>query len=133
MPSSEIYDDALAPNIEAFCDEVRPKDVVIVHDPQPAGLIPKLKSELGVPVIWRCHVGIDIPSDRRAGPGASSSPYVEQADAFVFSRQAFAWEGLDDDQHRADRARRSTPSRPRTRSWTPRRRGDPGGGGAQLG
>ncbi len=94
----EIYDDALAPNIETFCEEVGPKDVVIVHDPQPAGLIPKLKSELGVPVIWRCHVGIDTPSELSRRAWNFLKPYVEQADAFVFSRQAFVWEGLDDDR-----------------------------------
>jgi trehalose synthase len=92
----EIYDDALAPNIEAFCDEVGPKDVVIVHDPQPAGLIPTLKKELGVPVIWRCHVGIDAPSDLSRRAWSFLKRYVEQADAYVFSRQAFVWEGMDE-------------------------------------
>ena len=62
-----IYDEALAPNIAEFVDMVSPEDVVIVHDPQPAGLIAPLK-EKGVAVIWRCHVGIDTPSElsRRA-------------------------------------------------------------------
>ena len=33
-------------------------DVVILHDPQTAGMAEFL-SNLGVPVVWRCHVGID--------------------------------------------------------------------------
>ena len=57
----EIYEHALEPSIEEFAELVDRGDVVIVHDPQPAGLIPRLK-QIGVPVIWRCHVGIDHPS-----------------------------------------------------------------------
>jgi trehalose synthase len=76
---------------------VSPDDVVIVHDPQPAGLIPPLK-EMGVAVIWRCHVGIDTPSDLSRRAWNFLKPYVEPADAYVFSRRQFVWEGLDDDK-----------------------------------
>jgi trehalose synthase len=92
-----IYDEALAPNIEEFTALVKPEDIVIVHDPQPAGLIPPLK-KMGVPVIWRCHVGIDTPSDLSRRAWKFLKPYVEPADAYVFSRRQFVWEGLDDDK-----------------------------------
>ena len=92
-----IYDETLRPNIEEFLELVSDDDVVIVHDPQPAGLIPPLK-ERGIPVIWRCHVGIDTPSDLSRRAWAFLRPYVEPADAYVFSRKAFVWEGLDDDK-----------------------------------
>jgi trehalose synthase len=94
----EIYEDALKPNVEEFLGMVQPDDVVIIHDPQPAGLIPHLKRELGVPVIWRCHVGIDKPSDLSRRAWSFLKPYVEPADAYVFSRKAFVWEGLEDDK-----------------------------------
>ena len=71
-----------------------------------------------MPVIWRCHVGIDTPSDLSRRAWSFLRPYVEPADAYVFSRKAFVWEGLDDDKIYADRPGRSTPSRPRTRSST---------------
>jgi trehalose synthase len=92
-----VYDEALAPNIEEFTALVKPEDIVIVHDPQPAGLIPPLK-EMGVPVIWRCHVGIDTPSDLSRRAWNFLKPYVEPADVYVFSRRQFVWEGLDDDK-----------------------------------
>ncbi len=38
---------------------------------------------------WTC------PTSWRAPPGDSCMPYVEQADAVVFSRATYAWEGLD--------------------------------------
>ena len=92
-----IYDETLRPNIEEFLELVSDDDVVIVHDPQPAGLIPPLK-ERGIPVIWRCHVGIDTPSDLSRRAWGFLRPYVEPADAYVFSRKAFVWEGLEDDK-----------------------------------
>ncbi|HEX6419678.1 MAG TPA: glycosyltransferase [Acidimicrobiales bacterium] len=89
-----LYEAALAPNLADLVAWVRPEDVVIVHDPQPAGLIPGLKT-LGVPVIWRCHVGIDVPSPLARRAWAFLAPYVTAADACVFSRRTFVWEGLD--------------------------------------
>ncbi|HEY3096073.1 MAG TPA: glycosyltransferase [Acidimicrobiia bacterium] len=92
----EVYESALAPNLAELIELVHPEDVVIVHDPQPAGLIPGLKKHLDVPVIWRCHVGIDVPTDIARRAWKFLIPYVEPADAYVFSRRAFVWEGLDD-------------------------------------
>jgi len=93
-----IYEEALEPNVEEFSQLVSPDDIVIIHDPQPAGLIPMLKERLRVPVIWRCHVGIDTPSELSRRAWSFLRPYVEPADAYVFSRRAFVWEGLDDDR-----------------------------------
>jgi trehalose synthase len=90
----EQYERALAPSVDELAEIVDRRDVVIVHDPQPAGLIPALK-QIGIPVIWRCHVGIDNPGDLSRRAWAFLRPYVEPADAYVFSRAAFRWEGLD--------------------------------------
>ncbi len=89
------YEETLAPNVDDFLAMVRPHDVVIVHDPQPAGLIPLLKARVDVAVIWRCHVGIDVPSELSRRAWRFLRRYVEPADAYVFSRRAFAWEDLD--------------------------------------
>jgi trehalose synthase len=91
-----VYEAALVPNAQELIERVNRDDVVIVHDPQPAGLIPALKEKLGVPVIWRCHVGIDVPSDLARQAWQFLTPYVSQADACVFSREAFVWEGLEE-------------------------------------
>jgi trehalose synthase len=89
-----VYERVLAANLEAFPGEVRAGDVVIVHDPQPAGLVAAMEAA-GAAVIWRCHVGVEEPNDVVRATWAFLRPYVEPADAYVFSRQAFAWEGLD--------------------------------------
>lgn len=90
----KVYDDALKPNIEELRGLVRAGDVVIVHDPQPAGLIQPLK-DLGATVIWRCHVGLDLPNDTARLAWNFLIPYVKPADQYIFSRRAFAWEGLE--------------------------------------
>src|SRR5256714_2293845 len=74
---------------------VRPRDVVVLHDPQTAGLIPAVRGR-GVRVIWRCHVGLDLPNELARRAWRFLLPYVQEADAYVFSREAFAWEGLDE-------------------------------------
>ena len=90
-----IYEDALARNADEFVGLVRPGDIVYLHDPQTAGLTRMLRPR-GIRVVWRCHVGLDHPNGLARRAWAFLRPYVEEADAYVFSRRAFAWEGLDE-------------------------------------
>ncbi len=90
----EAYEAALRANAADLADAVVPADVVFLHDPQTAGLVPAMR-EAGARVVWRCHVGLDLPNERARAAWAFLRPYVEQAEAYVFSRQEFAWEGLD--------------------------------------
>ena len=92
-----IYEDTLAENAAAFAPRVRPGDVVILHDPQSAGMAPALRP-LTAALIWRCHVGVDDPSDLVRETWSFLQPYVRRADVCVFSRDAFVWEGLDPDR-----------------------------------
>jgi trehalose synthase len=89
-----VYDQTLAENLAELDGRIHEGDVVIVHDPQPAGLIPALK-RAGATVIWRCHVGIESPNDLVRDTWDFLRPYIAPADAYVFSREAFVWEGLD--------------------------------------
>ena len=91
------YERVLADNLPAISERVRPGDVVIVHDPQPAGLIAGLRAR-GASVIWRCHVDLDRPNERAREAWEFLYPYIVEADAYVFSRESFAWEGLDRDR-----------------------------------
>jgi trehalose synthase len=90
----ETYERVLDENLGPLLERVHPGDVVIVHDPQPAGMIPAIR-RAGAAVIWRCHVGIEHPNDLVRATWAFLLPYVREADAYVFSREAFAWEDLD--------------------------------------
>jgi trehalose synthase len=91
----QSYEATTERNAAAFRELLRPEDIVILHDPQTAGLVPEVR-EVGARVIWRCHVGLDRPNELARGAWNFLRPWVEQADAYVFSRRAFAWEHLDD-------------------------------------
>jgi trehalose synthase len=89
-----IYEGVLRENLAEFIGNVHPHDVVILHDPQTAGLVHDLRAA-GALVIWRCHVGLDTPNDLAREAWAFLRPYLLEADAYVFSRENFVWEGLD--------------------------------------
>jgi trehalose synthase len=88
------YERVLGENLPSLRAAVRAGDVVVVHDPQPAGLVPALL-ELGARVVWRCHVGIDKTNEWSQRAWTFIRRYVEPADAFVFSRREFAPPWLD--------------------------------------
>ncbi|MGW4057656.1 glycosyltransferase [Amycolatopsis sp. NPDC004747] len=90
----EAYDAFTRAAGEELANLISPGDVVLLHDPQTAGMIPVLTG-LGVPIVWRSHVGIDhaTPLARRAWEFLRG--YVAQADAYVFSRRQHVWAGLD--------------------------------------
>jgi trehalose synthase len=91
------YERRSASNAERLAADVRPDDVVLLHDPQTAGMVPPLV-EAGVRVIWRAHIGLDMPNDLARDAWRFLMPYVEPAHAYVFSRAAYSWEGLDTDR-----------------------------------
>ncbi len=89
-----VYEAVAAANARELAALIRPGDLVLLHDPQTAGLIGALR-ETGAHLIWRCHVGLDVPNRLARSAWRFLLPYVEQAEASVFSRQAFAWADLD--------------------------------------
>jgi trehalose synthase len=88
------YGRTMERNALALTDIVASGDVVILHDPQSAGLVPALRIH-GAHVIWRSHVGVDEPNDIVRAAWSLLQPFLDPAEAFVFSRPNYAWEGLD--------------------------------------
>jgi trehalose synthase len=89
-----LYEEVSAAAAEELIALVAPRDVVILHDPQTAGMAPALRAA-GIGVAWRCHVGVDAPTDVVRGAWDFLRPYVQAADTYVFSREQFVWDGLD--------------------------------------
>ena len=85
----EQYEATLAGSATQLRDLVRPGDVVLLHDPQTAGLASSLVKS-GAHVVWRCHVGLDAQNDRSQMAWDFLRRYIEDVPAFVFSRKAFA-------------------------------------------
>lgn len=84
----DIYEDTLADSIRDLSALVRPGDVVMLHDPQTAGLAPDLV-RAGAVVIWRCHVGADRPNEQTAIGWEFLKRYIEHVPAFIFSRAQY--------------------------------------------
>lgn len=90
-----VYSRALSGVAEELVPLVRAGDVVILHDPQTAGLIEAVK-RTGAIVIWRCHVGRDRGNRYTGHAWEFLHGYTLGADAYVFSRPEFVWNGLSE-------------------------------------
>ncbi|WP_454922305.1 glycosyltransferase, partial [Actinomyces naeslundii] len=84
----DIYEHVLSSNAENIVDEVRPDDVVILHDPPTAGLAKALKA-VGATVIWRCHAGAEGAGEAADYAWAFLDRYLEDVDLVVVSRPEY--------------------------------------------
>ncbi|MDQ7038824.1 MAG: glycosyltransferase [Aquificota bacterium] len=66
-----------------------PYDVVIVHDPQPAGLV--IKRRRGQKWIWRCHIDVSSPDEET---WKFLETFVNSYDAAIFHIPEFVREGV---------------------------------------
>jgi trehalose synthase len=94
ISEAERYAATLARNASALLPHVRPGDVVFVHDPQTAGLIPVL-CDVGAIVIWHCHIGADEQNDVVREAWDFLHDEVTPARRYILSRREYLWEGLD--------------------------------------
>jgi len=89
-----IYASASAVAARELSELVRPHDLVILHDPQTAGLAAPLIAA-GAHVVWRAHIGTDTPNDIVRAAWRFLLPHVSLAEAQIFSRATYVWEGLE--------------------------------------
>lgn len=67
---------------------VKPNDIVILEDPQVAGLAPELAGS-GAVVVWRSHVGTEETNEHVEAAWQFLQPRIESASTFVFSRRDY--------------------------------------------
>jgi trehalose synthase len=82
------YAQMLAANAVELTARVRPGDVVLLHDPQTAGLAAPL-AQAGARVVWRCHIGVDWEDEVTRAGWEFLRPHLAAAEAFVFSREKY--------------------------------------------
>jgi trehalose synthase len=92
-----IYENTLAASAAELGPIVSPGDIVYLHDPQTAGLIESMRAR-EARVVWRCHIGLDQPNKLARAAWSFLHRYVVQADAYVFSREAFVWDELEEEK-----------------------------------
>lgn len=83
------YERILRDHADELRAVIRPNDVAIIHDPQPAALLATAKGA-GARVVWRCHVGLDRANEWSERAWEFLRPYLVDAEAIVVSRAAFA-------------------------------------------
>ena len=83
-----LYEETLHTALPGIVARLGARDVIVLHDPQTAGLIPEL-ARLGHPVIWRCHVGSERTSSEIDRAWDFLAPYVSRARACVFTRASY--------------------------------------------
>lgn len=77
---------------------VKDSDVVLIHDPQPTPMAQWL-SERGIPVVWRCHIGVDDHNNFTQIAWDFLRPMLEPyVDQYVFTRRQYAPEWVPDDR-----------------------------------
>jgi trehalose synthase len=82
------YDRMLAANAAELLEQVQPGDLVLLHDPQTAGLTSVL-ARAGARVAWRCHIGVDWSNDATRAGWEFLRPRLADADGFVFTRREY--------------------------------------------
>ena len=87
------YDEVTATNADALRRKVRRDDIVLLHDPQTAGLVPPLL-EAGAMVVWRSHVGTDEMNDHALKAWDFLRPYLADVPC-IFSRSEYAPAWID--------------------------------------
>jgi trehalose synthase len=80
--------DVMSANAESVGDRVSAGDLVLLHDPQTAGLVGPL-AQRGAHVVWRSHIGIDGENDLSRSAWAFLRPLLADAEAYVFTRSTY--------------------------------------------
>jgi trehalose synthase len=91
------YENVMQRNIDSLGPHVVPGDIVILHDPQTAGMAQHLHA-VGIPVVWRCHVGIDDSNEWTDEAWSFLRSHLEgHVSAYVFTRKQYAPAWIPDD------------------------------------
>jgi trehalose synthase len=81
----QLYAAVSSENAAALKQHLGPDDVVVIHDPQPLGMGALLKSELGMPFFFRCHIGLDEDRPETRAAWSFLQPYAEPCDYAIFT------------------------------------------------
>jgi len=81
----DLFEQVGRENAEKLRQYVRPNDIVVVHDPQPAVVGAILKRELELPTIWCCHIGLPERLPVTRAVWEFLEPYVATYDHAIFS------------------------------------------------
>jgi trehalose synthase len=93
---ARLYEAVNAENADSFRKELKPEDILVIHDPQPLPMGQMLARDLGLPAIWRCHIGLDRRLDVTGKVWDFLRPYTEGYRRAVFSAPEYVPDFLAD-------------------------------------
>jgi trehalose synthase len=80
--------DVMHANADSVGDDVSRGDIVLLHDPQAAGLAEPF-ARRGAHVVWRSHIGIDGSNELSESAWQFLRPLLADAEAYVFTRSSY--------------------------------------------
>ncbi|HST63974.1 MAG TPA: glycosyltransferase [Mycobacteriales bacterium] len=83
------YDRVMARSGPELLGHLGAGDLVLLHDPQTAGLVEPVR-RAGIPVVWRSHIGSDVRTPTADSAWDFLRGRVGSADGLVFSRRQYA-------------------------------------------
>jgi trehalose synthase len=84
-----LYDSVSRETAASLRSFLSPGDILYIHDPQPLGAGALLKTELGFPAIWRCHIGLDEETPTTAAAWEFLRPFVTAYDRVIFTSSEY--------------------------------------------
>lgn len=84
-----LYESVSRQCADALFGLVAPRDLLVCHDPQPVGAGAIVKRALGLPAIWRCHIGHGEETPETRAAWRFLQPWAEAYDRAVFSAPEF--------------------------------------------
>ena len=81
-----LYEKVNSRNYKTLKEFVKEGDIVVLHDPQPLGLVKYIKRDYkNVAVIWRSHIGLEKRTVKTRAAYQFLDPYLELCDHYVFT------------------------------------------------
>ncbi len=93
------YTSITAANASTVIGRIRPGDVVLLHDPQTAGMAGPIAAT-GAKVVWRCHVGREQSNEHTDQAWSFLRPHLRACDGYVFSLRSYVPPWIDESQVR---------------------------------
>jgi len=89
------YTSITAANAASVIGRIRPGDVVLLHDPQTAGMAAPIAAT-GARVVWRCHVGRDRTNEQTDEAWSFLRPHLVACHGYVFSLASYVPPWIDE-------------------------------------
>lgn len=84
-----LFESVSRKNADLLKEFIKAGDILVVHDPQPVAVGAVLATELGIPALWRCHIGVDEDTEHTRAAWNFLAPYFQPYRRMVFSVQEY--------------------------------------------